>query len=214
MRSLARQEPSSLRLCPLRLAAWLAIVLVLSKGSCLERSREYWWVLNLSMMSFADVFFALSLGALGYLATRATIRNIAIAAAVQGAFVGICVLCAFYSVIAAGVFNYYGRPLSYDLLRLMHGVATVESSIRDRLTLPFVAALIVVPGGYYALTRHLARKRSAPVFLVAIVLVWSAFGCWSYYWRSDVWAIDVPNRARPKFIFRRNLSVNPHIELV
>ncbi|MGA7216096.1 MAG: LTA synthase family protein [Terrimicrobiaceae bacterium] len=210
-----RQEQPSLRLCPMRLAAWLAIVLVLSKGSCLERSREYWWVLNLSMVSFADVFFALSLGALGYLAMRATmIRNIAIAAAGQRAFVGICVLCAFYSVIAAGVFNYYGRPLSYDLLRLMHGVATVESSIRDRLSLPVVAALIVVPGGYYALTRNLARKRSAPMFLVAMLLAWSAFGCWSYYWRSDVWAIDVPNPAKPKFILRRNLSVNPHIELV
>ena len=77
----------------------------------------------------------------------------------QRAFVGICVSCAFYSVVAAGVFNYYGRPLSYDLLKLMHGVATVESSIRDRLTLPVVIALIGVPGGYYALTRRLARTR-------------------------------------------------------
>ena len=209
-----RQEHSSLRLCPVRLAAWLAIVLVLSKVSCLDRSREYWWVLNLSMVSFADVLFALSLGALAYLVLRARIRDIAIAAAVQRVFVGICVSCAFYSVIAAGVFNYYGRPLSYDLLKLMHGVATVESSIRDRLTLPVVIALIGVPGGYYALTRHLARARSAPVILVAILLAWSAFGCWNYYQQPDVWIIDVPSRAKGKYILRRHLSVNPHIELV
>ena len=73
----------------------------------------------------------------------------------QRVFVGICVFCAFYSVIAAGVFNYFGRPLSYDLLKLVHGVATVESSIRDRLTLPVAVALI-------GSTRRLLRADSPP----------------------------------------------------
>ena len=44
---------------PVRLAAWLAIVLVVSKGFCLDRPRDYWWVLDLSMASFRDVLFAL-----------------------------------------------------------------------------------------------------------------------------------------------------------
>ena len=63
-----------------------------------------------------DVLFALGLGAVANLALRATDRDSAIAAGLQSAFVGICVFCAFYSVIAAGVFNYFGRPVSYDLL--------------------------------------------------------------------------------------------------
>ena len=35
---------------PIRLAAWLAIVLILSKGFSLDRSRDYWWLLDLSIL--------------------------------------------------------------------------------------------------------------------------------------------------------------------
>ena len=186
---------------PLRLAAWLAIVLTVSKGFSLGRPRDYWWLLDLSMASFGDVFFALCLGTVANLVLQAAGRRPAIASGLRPAFVGLCVFCAFYSVIAAGVFNYFGRPLSYNLLKLVHGVAAVESSILDRLTLPVTVALIGVPGGYYALTRRLARTLKAPVFLVAMLLAWSAFGCWQYH-------------QRPKPYFMPHLSVNPHIELV
>ena len=186
---------------PVRLAGWLAIVLILSKAFSLDRTREYWWLLDLSMASFGDVLFALGLGAIANLALRAAGRRTVIASGLRHVFVGICVFCAFYSVIAAGVFNYFGRPLSYDLLKLVHSVAAVESSIFDRLTLPVAVALVGVPGGYYALTRRLARRRKAPVCLVAMLLAWSALGCWLYYQRS-------------KPYFMSHLSVNPHIELV
>ena len=108
---------------PIRLAAWLAIVLVLSKGFSLDRPRDHWWLVDLSMASYCDVLFALGLGTLASLGLRAASRRPAIASGLWRAFVGICVLCAFYSVVAAGVFNYFGRPLSYDLLKLVHGVA-------------------------------------------------------------------------------------------
>ena len=186
---------------PVRLAAWLAIVLVLSKGFSLDRPRDHWWLLDLSMASYCDVLFALGLGTVASLGFWAASRRTVIASGLRRAFVGICVLCAFYSVVAAGVFNYFGRPLSYDLLKLVHGVAAVESSILNRLTLPVAAALIVVPGSYYALARRLARRRKAPVLLVAMLLAWSALGCWQYY-------------QRPKPYFMPHLSVNPHIELV
>ena len=186
---------------PVRLAAWLAIVLVLSKGFSLDRPRDHWWLLDLSMASYCDVLFALGLGTLASVGLWAASRRTVIASGLRRAFVGICVLCAFYSVVAAGVFNYFGRPLSYDLLKLVHGVAAVESSILNRLTLPVAVALIVVPGSYYALARCLARRRKAPVFLVAMLLAWSALGCWQYY-------------QRPKPYFMPHLSVNPHIELV
>jgi lipoteichoic acid synthase len=186
---------------PVRLAAWLAIVLILSKGFSLGWPRDYWWLLDLSMASFGDVLFALGLGTVASLALQATGRRTGIASGLWHAFVGICVFCAFYSVIAAGVFNYFGRPLSYDLLSLLHSVAAVKSSILDRLTLPITVALISLTGGYYALARRLARKRKPPVFLVAMLLAWSALGCWQYY-------------QRPKPYFMPHLSVNPHIELV
>ena len=186
---------------PVRLAAWLAVVLILSKSFSLDRSRDYWWLLDLSMASFSDVLFALCLGTVASIALRATNQRTAVAAGLHDAFVGICVFCVFYAVIAAGVFNYFGRPLSYNLLKLVHSVAAVESSILDRLTTPVAVALIGVPGGYYALTRRLTRRQQAPVFLVVILLVWSASGCWFYY-------------QRPKPYFMPHLSVNPHIELV
>lgn len=105
-----------------RLAAWLAIVLVLSKALSLERTRDFWWLRDLSMASFGDVLFALGLGlvAESRLANcrsrhlhgfrpadrlRSNLRPLR-----------------FYSVVAAGVFNYFGRPLSYDLLKLVHGL--------------------------------------------------------------------------------------------
>lgn len=186
---------------PLRVAAWLAVVLVLSKGFSLDRSRSYWWLQDLAMASFADVLFALGLGTVAHLAMRAAGRHTAMAAGLRRVFIAICVFCAFYSVLAAGVFNYFGRPFSYDLLKLVHGVAAVESSIVDRITLPIAVALVGVPGGYYALTRRLARRPKAPVFLVATLLAWSAFGCWQYC-------------RRPRPYFMPHLSVNPHIELV
>ena len=58
-------------------------------------------------------------------------------------------------MVAAGVFNYFGRHLSYDLLKLVHGVGAMQSSIGDRLTLPIVSALVGVPGG-------LLRAKSPP----------------------------------------------------
>ena len=186
---------------PVRLAAWLAIVLVLSKGFSLDRPRDFGWLRDLSMASFGDVLFALGLGAVANLALQIAGQGTSsIAVTLRGAFVTIFVLCAFYSVVAAGVFNYFGRPLSYDLLKLVHGVGAVESSIRGRITLPVAMALIGVPGGYYALT-CLTRSRKPPVFLVAGLLAWSAFGCWQYYQGT-------------KPYFMPHLSVNPHLELM
>ena len=103
-------------------------------------------------------------------------------------------------MVAAGVFNYFGRHLNYDLLKLVHGVGAMQSSIGGRLTMPIALALISVPGGYYALSRRLARRRKPPVILVSILLAWSALGCWQYY-------------RGPRPIFMPHLSVNPHIEL-
>ena len=200
-RSLARRLPSSFPFSPRAVGSLPGHRPDFEQGFSLDRTRDYWWLLDLSMASFGDVLFALGLGTVANLALRATDRGTAIGTGLQHAFVAIFVFCAFYSVVAAGVFNYFGRPLSYNLLKLVHGVSAVESSILDRLTLPVAAALVGIPGGYYALTRRLARRRKAPVFLVAILLAWSASGCWLYY-------------QRPKPYFMPHLSVNPHIELV
>ena len=98
------------------------------------------------MASFGDVLFALGLGAVANLALQTAGQGTSCIPSLRSAFVTIFVLCAFYSVVAAGVFNYFGRPLSYDLLKLVHGVGAVESSIRGRITLPVAMALIGVPG--------------------------------------------------------------------
>ena len=186
---------------PIQLAVWLAFVLVLSKGFFFGRPHDFSWLRALSMASFVDVLFALSLGTVASLTMQLVGDGSPVAGALRRAFVAICVLCAFYAVVAAGVFNYFGRHLSYDLLKLVHGVGAIQSSIGDRLTLPIVSALVGVPGGYYALSRRLAWRRKSPVFLVSLLLAWSAFGCWQYY-----------QGPRPHFM--PHLAVNPHIELV
>jgi hypothetical protein len=183
------------------LAVVLAIVLVLSKAFSLDRTRAYWWLLDLSMASFRDVLFALVLGVATAIAIRAAGPRTRLTAALYHTFMLVCALCAFYAVVAAGVFNYFGRPLSYDLLKLVHGVGAVESSIRGRLTAPVALALIGVPGGYCMLTRRIAWKPRATGCLITLLLGWSTFGWWQYQHGS-----------RPYFM--AHLSVNPHIELV
>ena len=185
----------------MHLAAWLALVLVLSKGFSLGRMHDFSWLRVLAMASFVDVLFALGLGTVASLTLRVVGEGSRIGGALRHVFVAICVSCAFYAVVAAGVFNYFGRHLSYDLLKLVHGVGAIQSSIGDRLTLPIVLALIGVPAGYYALSRRLAWRRKSPVFLVSLLLAWSAFGGWQYYQGS-----------RPYFM--PHLAVNPHMELV
>ena len=76
---------------PVRLAGWLAVVLILSKSFSLDRTRDYWWLLDLSMASFSDVLFALCLGTVASITLRAANQRTAIAAGLHDAFVGICV---------------------------------------------------------------------------------------------------------------------------
>jgi arylsulfatase A-like enzyme len=185
----------------MQLAVSLAVLLILSKGFSLRRTPDFSWLQNLSMASFVDVLFALGLGTVASLTLRFIGDGSPVAGALRGAFVAICVACAFYAVVAVGVFNYFGRHLSYDLLNLVQGVGAVQSSISDRLTMTVASALIGVPAGYYALSRRLARRRKPPVILISALLAWSAFGGWQYSYGS-----------RPQFMPR--LSVNPHIELV
>ena len=185
----------------MRLAALLAFVLICSKGFSLGRMHDFEWLRSVAMASFVDVLFALGLGTVASLTLRALGNGSFVAGAVRHAFVAICVLCAFYAVVSAGVFNYFGRHLSYDLLKLVHGVGAVQSSIGDRITLPAALALIGVPGGYYALSRRLAWRHKPPVFVVTILLAWSAYGGWQYY-------------QGPKPYFMPHLAVNPHVELV
>lgn len=185
----------------MRLAAWLAVVLVLSKSLSLNRTHEYWWLIDLPMASFGDVLFALGVGIAGNFALRAAASRSAIQAGLRHAFVALCVICAFYAVIAAGVFSYFGRPLTYDLLKLVRGAAAVQSSIFGRLTFPVGIALVGVPSGYYAIGRRLARQRKTSWVLTALLLGWTALGWWQF-------------RAHPDDWFMRHLSVNPHMELV
>jgi arylsulfatase A-like enzyme len=194
-------KPSRPGFAPMQLAAWLALVLVVSKGFSLGRLHDFSWLRDLSMASFVDVLFALGLGTIASLTLRFVGDGSPIASALRGTFIAVCVLCAFYAVVAVGVFNYFGRHLNYDLLNLVQGVGAVQSSISDRLTITIASALIGVPVGYYALCRRLARKHKPPVILISVLLAWSALGCWQYYYAF-----------RPNFMPR--LSVNPHIELV
>lgn len=94
-----------------------------------------------------DVLFAFALGGVGELCVLALARKPRTAVLVRRSVLITATVCAFFSVVACGVFKALGRPLSFDLLRLIRGAA-VKSSIADRLTWQIVLSMIAVPAGF------------------------------------------------------------------
>ncbi|MCX6910036.1 MAG: sulfatase, partial [Verrucomicrobia bacterium] len=159
------------------------------------------WVLDLAAVSFQDMLFALAAGAVGEIATRTTARRPAFARAVCGMVLGFFTFCAFYTVLAVGVFQYFSRPLSYDLLVLVRNVATIQSSIAERLTVPIITAFVSVPAVFLAVALWTCRRRGAPVWALAAAGVWVAVGAWGFAPQEDDWE-------------NGQLALSPHVELV
>src|ERR1700737_3169639 len=83
----------------LRAGLWLALVLVGAKAAVVIQPYSHYPLLRLPEVSYTDVIFALTLGALTGLAVRAAARQRpAFAYALSGAILGILTLCAIYAV--------------------------------------------------------------------------------------------------------------------
>ena len=172
----------------LRAAFWLAVVLVAAKAATFERE---WFpqfpsrLLILVMASFTDVVFALAVGLVGALLARATSPWPRLGRAVRASFLGFFTLCAAYGVAAVGLFRYFGRPLTFDLLGLIGNAAVVRSSITQRLTLPLTLALILTPVLFLGLALWLPRWRRATVIALAVAGLWAFVGWWQHALHRD-----------------------------
>ena len=186
-------------LSPFAIGLWLAVVLVGAKAVLLGAPQSAQWLVNLAFVTANDVLLALVLGGIGEVAVRIT-RWPAVRRAVRGVFVGVCVLCAFYAVAAVGVFEYFNRPLSYDLLRLARSVGAVRSSITEQLTTAMVIALVGVPVAFLALCIWRGSHRSIPKWLVVGAVIWIGAGL-------------TMHATRPRSVFPR-MELNPHFELM
>lgn len=194
-------KPERVPVSPLRAALWLALVLVGAKAVLLEMPRSWRWVLDLAAVSFQDVLFAVALGVVAEIAARAAARWPALERSARGAALAVFTLCAFYVVLAVGIFQYFSRPLTYDLLSLVRNAATIQSSISERLTAPIVAAFIGVPVGYLAVALWASRRRGVPARAFAVAGVWVAVGAWEYAPQPDDWE-------------NGQLVLSPHAELL
>jgi arylsulfatase A-like enzyme len=184
---------------PLTIGLWLAVILAGAKAVLLGSPHALPWLANLAIASFKDVLFALGVGILGEMAMR-WVHSERKQRFVRGAFHGFCALCAFYAVVAVGVFEYFNRPLSYDLLHLARSVGPMRSSISERLTVPMTAALIGVPTIFLAMSAWHGWRWRLSKWVLLVPVLWIATG----------WTLHA---ARPHALFPR-LELNPHIELV
>lgn len=195
---------------PLRAALWLALVLVAAKaalffdpelefvGTPLDASA----VLGLAMVSCKDVLFALCAGLLGEGLWRLRRDRL-----VRHLLVGAYAVCALYAVIALGVFRYFNRPLSYDLIRFMHGGAAAWSSVKEQLTVPITLALVGVPLAVVTLVAWDARRRPrAPRWALGVAAVWIVAGGWQVRPQAEDWKLARQDALR--------LAISPHFELL
>ncbi|MEA3186614.1 MAG: hypothetical protein QOD99_444 [Chthoniobacter sp.] len=185
---------------PILMGQWLALVMVGAKAAMLGVPRSCEWLLVLTRVSAQDLIFALLFGAAGEIAVRSAERRPILARILRTLFLVLGVLCAISSIVAIGVFDYFDRPLTYDLLRLVRHVGAVRSSIGSQFTWPIAIALAVVPLGFYALVHRFHHSSIRLPWVFAAAVLWIGIG-WSSF------AERIPLRSE-------QLRLNPQTELI
>ena len=174
---------------PVHASAWLAVVLIAAKAATWN---EPWWpnlpqrLLELLMSSWTDASFALVCGAVGEAVARIVGRSRRAASITRGVFVAFFAACAFYAVVAVGLFRYFNRPLTFPMLGLIGDAAAVRSSIAERLTTATALALLLVPLAFVAVV-FVSRAPRLNRVLLSVCLLWGIAGAavHRHHWRED-----------------------------
>ena len=125
-----------------------------------------------------------------------------LAAIMRTCFLGLFAFFVLYAIAAVGVFRYFHRPASYNLLGLIGNAAAIRSSVGQRLTWPIALALIVVPTLYLVLATRRTRHRHSTLLALTLVGFW-IMGGWGLY-RAGGWKRDN----------LEHLWLSPHAELI
>ena len=182
-------------------SCWLALLLVVAKGVSWTGD----WprglagrVATLVAFSWTDVLFALACGVVGETVALLA-RRFSAERAVRRCVIALLTVFAIYGLVSIGIFRYFNRPLTIQLLSLVQNVGAIRSSLAERLDWPLALAFLCVPVLFVWLaTRRLPR--AAVMTAVSLCAFWSVAGWMSFR------AYLVEPRAEP--VWR-----NPHTEL-
>lgn len=172
----------------LQASCWLALILLLAKAA----TAGAWFpnpaarLLVLIASSYRDLLFALGCGLVGEFALW-LVRNSRTSSAFVRAFgLGLFALFAGYAVAAIGLFRYFNRPVTYELLTLVGNAAAVRSSIFSRITVPIGIALLAAPA-LLLLASFLPVRRRAMRMALGASALWIVAG-WGLHqsgWREE-----------------------------
>ena len=139
------------------------------------------------MSSWTDVVFALAAGAIGEALVRTTRRWPRLGFVLRSVFIIFFALCALYAVAAVGLFRYFNRPLTFQMLGLIGDASAVRSSVTARLTTPVALALVVVPAAFLALAYWSRGRVRVNRALLAAAVLWALAGCvvQRSYWKEE-----------------------------
>ena len=188
----------------LQASCWLALLLIVAKAFSWTDAWESGvatGLVTLAMASWTDVLFALGCGAVGEAVVWLVRRHRRLATIVRGSFIALLTLFAVYGIVAVGVFHYFMRPLTFELLTMIGNAATVRSSIAERITWPFALALLIVPPLFVYAAAYLPTSRRVTAGALAVAAIWVAIG---YPRLQKSWPFETGH----------NLWRNPHTELM
>ncbi|MFN2509501.1 MAG: sulfatase [Chthoniobacterales bacterium] len=194
--------PSALGM--LRAGCWLGLLLLVAKAVTPDAP---WFpefprrVVTLLTSTWTDVLFALASGLLAELVLWLAARRRKMAAILRGLFLGFFAVCAAYAVAAVGVFRYFNRPLTYELIGLVGNATTIRSSVVERLTLPIGVALACAPLLFLALAIFVGGNRRTIRIAAGGLSLWCIMGMALRL----KWQDDGP---------LTHLWLSPHVELI
>ena len=178
---------------------WMGVVLVGTKAVHLGWPEFSWDGLkdffhDMSVISNADIVFALLVGYAAQLALRYTANSPGLERVVWAWLISFCLVCVGYAVVSVQIFDYLRSPLTYPLIYLAGDVKNMRSSVTAFASGRLIVALIGVPLAYLATAcathRFIQPKRTGAfrvsqwlylVLLVAFVL----YGRFNY---AGVWS--------------------------
>ena len=188
----------------LEASCWLALILIAAKAATPDTP---WFpnpsarLLTLLISSWTDVLFAVTGGVIGQAVVVAFGKWPRVARITRVLFLAFFAACAIYAVAAVGVFRYFHRPLTFELLGLIDRAATMRSSVMERITLPVAIALIAAPIVFLALALLARAGRRKIVLALVLLSGWCVTG-WSLHRRA------------PEDKELTHLWLSPHVELL